>query len=162
MILDILVTILFLIIPVRVIAVVPEIPNPIISEKGAILRVGTPDASFSTETTKTPPEANLPLNPGQVRDYIRSEARKKGVNPNLAEFIVKKESNFECFRTGDNDRSFGCWQIFLPAHPNITKASATDIYFSTEWSLDQILQGNENIWSTVTHCREWYEDCYFN
>lgn len=86
--------------------------------------------------------------PGIIRDYVVVEALVANVDPQLAQAISGDESHFNCNAIGDHGTSYGCWQIHLPAHPDISADQAKDPIFSTEWSMHQLAQGNCKIWST--------------
>ncbi len=92
--------------------------------------------------------ANGNTDPVLIRDYIATEALVAGVDPQMAQEIVSKESKFNCEAIGDHGTSHGCWQIHLPAHKDISKAQANDIVWSTQWSMKQLKEGNCKIWST--------------
>lgn len=85
---------------------------------------------------------------GVIKDYIVTEALIIGVDPQIALGVVESESGFNCKAEGDSKRSHGCWQIFLPAHPDVTKAQAQDIIFSTNWALREMKENGCKIWST--------------
>lgn len=61
----------------------------------------------------------------------------KDWDPNLQSRIINKQ--------GVREESYGLAQIYLPAHPNITKAQATD----PDFALDYIAQhlGRDDSWS---------------
>ena len=82
-----------------------------------------------------------------VREYIIVEALVAGVNPQMAERVANAESRFNCGANGDGNKSHGCWQIYLPAHPEITKTQAHDIIWSTQWSLNEMKKNGCGIWS---------------
>lgn len=88
-----------------------------------------------------------------VKTYIELKAMEKGVDPKLALRIAKCESNFvpqqskHIRKDGTREKSFGVWQIHLPAHPEITKQQAMDVEWSTDWALNQMKKGNAKIWS---------------
>lgn len=83
-----------------------------------------------------------------IRDYIVVEAHMMGVDSQIAQGVVKRESSFNCKSVGDGGTSYGCWQIHLPAHPEVTKEQAKDPVFSTQWSLNEIKKNGCGIWST--------------
>ncbi len=86
--------------------------------------------------------------PEIIKDYIAVEALAAGVSPQMAQSIVHDESKFKCDRVGDHGTSYGCWQIHLPAHKEISKEQAFDVVWSTNWSMQQLKAGNCKIWST--------------
>jgi len=97
----------------------------------------------------------------QVKAYVQTEAMEFGVNPKVALWIVKHESQFNPRAKGDGEASRGLWQISRIYHPEVSDAVAFNIASSTEWSLDRIRSGKVNEWSTYRYCKTLYEDCPF-
>lgn len=59
--------------------------------------------------------------------------------------ILKKESQGDCSRVGDEHlpkSSYGCYQINLGYHPNVTIEQAEDLEWSTRWTAKR-LKANE-------------------
>ncbi len=96
-----------------------------------------------------------------VKAYVRTQAVEYGVNPKLALWIVKHESQFNPRAKGDGEASRGLWQISKIYHPEVSDAMAFNVASSTEWSLERIRSGKVNEWSTYRFCRTLYEDCPF-
>jgi hypothetical protein len=96
-----------------------------------------------------------------VRAYVQSEAVEHGVDPKLALWIVKHESQFNPYAKGDGEASRGLWQISKIYHPEVSDAAAFNVASSTQWSLERIRSGKANEWSTYRLCRTLYEDCPF-
>ncbi len=97
----------------------------------------------------------------QVKAYVQTEAVEHGVNPKLALWIVKHESQFNPRAKGDGEASRGLWQISKIYHPEVSDAMAFNVRSSTEWSLQRIRAGKASEWSTYRFCRTLYEDCPF-
>jgi hypothetical protein len=97
----------------------------------------------------------------QVKAYIQAQAEEYGVNPKLALWIVRHESEFNPRAKGDGEASRGLWQISRIYHPEVSDAAAFNVASSTEWSLERIRSGKANEWSTYRFCRTLYEDCPF-
>lgn len=97
----------------------------------------------------------------QVKAYVQAEAQVQGVNPLLALWIVKHESQFNPRAKGDGEASRGLWQISRIYHPEVSDGVAFNVASSTEWSLKRIRAGKVNEWSTYRFCRELYRDCPF-
>jgi len=97
----------------------------------------------------------------EVKAYVRAQAMEFGVNPLLALWIVKHESQFNPRAKGDGEASRGLWQISKIYHPEVSDAAAFSVASSTEWSLARIRAGKANEWSTYRFCRTLYEDCPF-
>ena len=107
-----------------------------------------------------------PLNRGsdrlaalEVKAYVQKQALDYGVNPSLALWIVKHESQFNPHAMGDGEASRGLWQISKIYHPEVSDAVAFNVASSTEWSLERIRSGKVNEWSTYRFCRSLYKDC---
>lgn len=83
-----------------------------------------------------------------VRAFVLNEAEKKGVNPIIAGWIVEHESQYGLRMRGDDGQSRGYWMISSVWHPEVSDACADDLKCSTAWSLDRILAGHVNEWST--------------
>jgi hypothetical protein len=96
-----------------------------------------------------------------VRAYVQTEAVEHGVNPKLALWIVKHESQFNPYAKGDGEASRGLWQISKIYHPEVSDAAAFGVASSTQWSLERIRSGKVNEWSTYRYCKTLYEDCPF-
>jgi hypothetical protein len=97
----------------------------------------------------------------QVKAYVQNQAMEYGVNPKLALWIVKHESQFNPHAKGDGEASRGLWQISRIYHPEVSDAVAFNVASSTEWSLERIRSGKMNEWSTYRFCKTLYEDCPF-
>lgn len=93
------------------------------------------------------------------RSFVAAEAVKYGVDPVVAVWIVKHESQFDPSRTGDDGNSRGLWQISRVWHPEVSDRCAFDAVCSTRWSLAHIKAGHAKEWSTYRFCRQWYRDC---
>lgn len=89
--------------------------------------------------------------PVLIKDYIAVEALVMGVNPQMAQVVARRESEFNCTAKGDGGKSHGCWQIHLGWHPEITKEQARNIIWSTQWSLAEMKVNGCKAWST---CRD--------
>jgi hypothetical protein len=113
------------------------------------------------------------LSASEVHEYIIKRARKKGVRVALASYIGDKEGQNNPQAIGDADYvcpepkspyygqitpSYGLAQINLCWHPEVSIASATDLAFSVDWMLDQIIAGKQNQWSVIRFCRPWAGD----
>ena len=117
------------------------------------------------------PSRILPANPlklytdaataQEVKAYVQTQAIENGVNPKLALWIVKHESEFNPRARGDGEASRGLWQISRIYHPEVSDAVAFNVASSTEWSLERIRSGKVNEWSTYRNCRTLYADCPF-
>ena len=97
----------------------------------------------------------------EVKAYVQTQATEYGVNPKLALWIVKHESEFNPRARGDGEASRGLWQISRIYHPEVSDAMAFNVALSTEWSLERIRSGKVKEWSTYRFCRTLYKDCPF-
>jgi len=96
-----------------------------------------------------------------VKAFVEARAVRYGVNPTLAIWIVRHESQFNPRAKGDGEASRGLWQISRIYHPEVSDAVAFNMVSSTDWSLGRIRAGKANEWSTYHYCRTLYKDCPF-
>jgi hypothetical protein len=126
-------------------------------------------SALEERVTATPihsPPALSEVNPNPkrrsiVRAYVERAARTRGVNPRVAEWIVRHESQHHPDATGDGGDSRGLWQINKAWHPEVSDACAYSVTCSTDWSLRRIRAGHIDEWSTWKYCKERFEDCPF-
>jgi hypothetical protein len=97
----------------------------------------------------------------EVQAYVQDQASEYGVDPKLALWIVRHESQFNPRAKGDGEASRGLWQISKIYHPEVSDADAFSVTSSTAWSLNRIKSGKANEWSTYRFCRTLYKDCPF-
>lgn len=88
------------------------------------------------------------LTPAKVGAFVSGEAKKYGVNVTDALWIVSHESQFDPTKKGDDGQSRGLWQISRVYHPEVSDKCAFDIECSTRWSLNHIIAGHIQEWST--------------
>lgn len=103
--------------------------------------------------------SNGKANTQEVKAYVRTQAVKNGVDPQLALWIVKHESSFNPRARGDGDASRGLWQISKVYHPEVSDDDAFGVTTSTKWSLQRIRDGKVNEWSSYRNCRALYANC---
>jgi hypothetical protein len=96
-----------------------------------------------------------------LKAFVEAQALQHGVDPNLATWIVRHESQFNPRAKGDGEASRGLWQISKIYHPEVSDAVAFNAASSTEWSLGRIREGKAYEWSTYRFCRTLYKDCPF-
>lgn len=83
-----------------------------------------------------------------IERLIISEMEKAGYkSPHFALRVAKCESGLNQNAVGDHGHSFGIWQIYLPAHPDITKSQALDPLWSTRWSAHMFAKGYAHRWT---------------
>jgi hypothetical protein len=87
-----------------------------------------------------------------IEEYSTTElisyfAEKYKVSEHQMLVTGKCESSFDKIAVGDKGKSFGLWQIHLPAHPDITKEQAFDPVFSTEWTAQEFSKGHQKQWT---------------
>jgi hypothetical protein len=111
--------------------------------------------------TAMPGPGSMRLSPFQVKAYVQRQAVRRGVDPQVALWIVKHESSFNPRAKGDGEASRGLWQISRIYHPEVSDAEAFNVVASTEWSLRRIRSGKVSEWSSYRYCRDLYEDCPF-
>jgi hypothetical protein len=81
-----------------------------------------------------------------ITEQILSIAKKSCAARKLGEYCTKDmlaiafaESRFNCQKIGDKGMSFGCYQIHLGYHPNISKEQARDLNFAINWTLNRMV-----------------------
>jgi Lysozyme like domain len=119
----------------------------------------------SASTPSSPARWRVTSNPQgrlRVRAYVEGAAKTRGVDPQIAEWIVSHESGHRPEATGDGGQSRGIWQINKAWHPEVSDACAYNVSCSTNWSLDRIRAGYIDEWSTWKYCRERFGDCPFD
>jgi hypothetical protein len=102
--------------------------------------------------------AKATLSTSSIQQYVQTEAKAMGVNPIDAQWIVAHESEYLPGRLGDGGASRGLWQIDKDFHPEVSDACAFDVQCSTEWSLNRILAGQINEWTTWRFRCTWYKN----
>lgn len=85
--------------------------------------------------------------PDEIRTFIYDTATVAGVDADTATRIANCESGYDPLIKGDHGKSYGLWQIYLPAHPEITKEQALDPTWSTMWAMTQMQGGKYSLWS---------------
>lgn len=88
------------------------------------------------------------VTPEIITDYIVAESIASNVDPQLVLNTAKFESRLNPKAIGDNNTSFGLYQIHLPAHRDISREQAENIIWSTNWTIREIKQNGCRIWST--------------
>ena len=114
-------------------------------------------ASFARLKVTSNPRERL-----RLRAYVEGAAKARGVNPQVADWIVTHESQHHPEATGDGGESRGLWQINKAWHPEVSDACAYNVACSTDWSLQRIRAGHIVEWSTWKYCKERFEDCPFD
>ena len=97
----------------------------------------------------------------RLRAYVEDAAKTRGVNPQVADWIVTHESQHHPEATGDGGESRGLWQINKAWHPEVSDACAYNVTCSTDWSLERIRDGYVDEWSTWKYCKTRFDDCPF-
>jgi hypothetical protein len=137
-------------------APISPLPVKVIIYKGRQAKFTSPDREPAISAK--PPSGPTAQ---EVKAYVRAQAMEIGVNPLLALWIVRHESQFNPRARGDGETSRGLWQISKIYHPEVSDAAAFSVATSTEWSLARIRAGKANEWSTYRFCRKLYGDCPF-
>lgn len=83
----------------------------------------------------------------EVMVYINQMAHEYQVSPKLMKKVINCESRYKPNAVGDGGYSFGLSQIYLPAHPNVTKEEALDPKFAIEFMAEKFSQGKARLWT---------------
>ncbi len=82
-----------------------------------------------------------------ILDNIKTKSQIYGVDfPDMVA-TLDCESHLNPKAIGDNNRSFGLAQIFLPAHPEVTKEMAQDPEFAITFTAKEFAKNNQKIWT---------------
>lgn len=91
--------------------------------------------------------------PERIENEIDDKAVEYGVSATLMRKIIECESQGSTTvqsyarRNGKRENSWGLVQIFLDAHPHITKEQALDPKFAIDFLAKNIQAGRANMWS---------------
>lgn len=103
---------------------------------------------FNVAKAEAPPHPFLKVD---IKTYALNEALQAHVSPDLVRRVIGCESNWDAAAKGDfranKPTSFGLVQIHLPAHPDITKEQALDPYFSIDYLVKKLSQGEGEQWT---------------
>lgn len=78
---------------------------------------------------------------------IAQYASKYGISAQPLINTLACESSFDSGAIGDNGASYGVSQIYLPAHPEISKTEALDPLWSINWAAQEFAAGNAHLWT---------------
>ena len=93
----------------------------------------------------TIPEATT--TPSTIPEMVSWSANKYGVDPEIITKVIQCESTSNPTAIGDHGHSYGISQIYLPAHPEITKDQALDPAWAIDYLAQQISIGKGNRWT---------------
>jgi hypothetical protein len=116
----------------------------------------------ATRSASSSALSKLPSDPHErlrIQAYLDRAAKTRGVDPQVAEWIVAHESRHHPEAIGDGGASRGLWQINKAWHPEVSDACAYNVSCSTNWSLGRIRAGHVDEWSTWKYCKERFNDC---
>jgi len=89
-----------------------------------------------------------------IEQLIIDTAEEYGVDPQKALAVARCESNLEVDvqsyhlrPDGSREQSYGLWQIFLPAHPTVTREMAIDPEWSTRWAMEHLKEDRWSMWT---------------
>lgn len=90
----------------------------------------------------------------RILEEIETQAQKYGVSAEVMKTVIECESmgsttiqSYHKRPDGSRERSFGLVQIFLDAHPHITREEAIDPQFAIEFLAKNLKAGRGNLWS---------------
>jgi hypothetical protein len=111
----------------------------------------TPSPVKAQNIAPTPPTspAEQCLSESCIKSRIHYFAEKYGVSEITMNIAISCEANYNPNAIGDNGNSFGLAQIFLPAHPDITKEMALDPDFSLDFMAKNLKERNHSMWTCL-------------
>lgn len=74
-------------------------------------------------------------------------ASQHGLNTSHFVKVIECESAWDTHAVGDRNHSFGLVQIYLPAHPEVSRKEAEDPQFAIEWMAEQWENDRAYMWS---------------
>ena len=83
-----------------------------------------------------------------IQQAVASAVAKYGADKAVAFAIVEAETGHYTKFIGDNGTSIGIAQIHLPAHPEVSRAQAENLYFSADFLAKNLAEGHCSMWST--------------
>lgn len=90
--------------------------------------------------------ATLPLATSSVAALIKIDAAKYGIDGEQLYKTLQCESGLRGDRVGLAGE-LGVAQIYLPAHPDLTRAQALDERFSIDWAAKSFAEGYAHWWT---------------
>lgn len=84
-----------------------------------------------------------------IKARIHYYADLYGVSEVTMNIAIKCESNYNPNAVGDNGNSFGLSQIYLPAHPTVTKEQALDVEFALDFMAKNLKEGRHRMWTCL-------------
>lgn len=102
-------------------------------------------ASTTQYTANTLPEALYA--PRTIDELIHDSSIKYGVSEAVMRNVIQCESSGNPNAVGDGGQSFGLVQIYLPAHPEVTRAEALDPEFAVEFLAQNLSEGRGRMWT---------------
>lgn len=92
--------------------------------------------------------------PERIDKEIVSQAEAYGVSADVMRKVIQCESmgsttiqSYHRRPDGSREQSFGLAQIYLPAHPHITREQATEPAFAIDFMAREMSEGNAWKWS---------------
>lgn len=119
-----------------------SIVNQPVSNVAVVEAKAFADAPVLIEEVESESQAVSSLPPSA--EIVKPIADKYGVDWRLVYSVCKVESNCNSDRIGDGGNSYGAYQIYLPAHPDITVEQAKNFEWATEWTIKHGLRYKEN------------------
>ena len=105
------------------------------SNISAMTSVNHPTPPVHAAHKKSPTKhAAIAVEPSRLQNYLRTVARRHGINEKRFLAVAGCESSLNPDAVGDSGQSHGMWQIHWPSHPDVTYDQAHDPGWSTEWA----------------------------
>jgi hypothetical protein len=104
------------------------------SSNGSLVSAGERDASSGVSGAEMLTDGGGEQSPPSREDTVKEVAAKYAIDWKILWSICTVESNCNPDRIGDSGNSYGAFQIYLPAHPDITKEQAMDFEWAAEWT----------------------------
>lgn len=111
-----------------------------------IIKVEVPRKAKVQDTIDLKEEKPVSVEKNQSSTSLSSAIKNACAGKKFGEWCIKDlmgiawaETRLDCSRVGDNGKSFGCFQIHLGYHKEITPDQAKDVNFSVNWTLNRLV-----------------------
>lgn len=95
----------------------------------------------------TPEPTPVPTPDNWWKEEVFKLTDEAGMNREIVENIIKCESGWNPKAVGDGGKSWGIWQIYSVAHPEMTKEVAFNPIRSTQYAVKLFEQRGYHPWS---------------
>lgn len=132
---------------------IPDALASVVASSVLIVSFLTSTSTVIIETTKTETPKIVLETREQMEEFLKKYSEKMGIPFQPVYNVISCESGWnpkiqsQHIKDGKQEESFGLAQIYLPAHPNVTKEQALDPEFSIKFIVDKFAEGKAYLWT---------------